>query len=196
MGRSDAGRARAGAPARRIGVSGLAEIGAALLGGVLRRAWPIHGGDLSEVLRIILDDGREAIVKNGPAPRTEAQMLRAIAAAGAPAPAVLAASDEALVMAPLPSDGGVNGAWASLGEALATLHASLGPRYGWPADYAFGQVAIENGWSEDWPRFWGGASRRWRRIWQTACRRGRRRPFFMAISGAAIFWRRAAGSKA
>ena len=27
-------------------------------------------------------------------------------------------------------------------------------RYGWPIDYAFGPVAIANGWAEDWPRFW------------------------------------------
>jgi hypothetical protein len=57
-----------------------------------------HSGDLSEILRIELSDGRKAIVKNGPAPKTEAAMLRAIAASGAPAPDVLAASDEALVI--------------------------------------------------------------------------------------------------
>ena len=76
----------------------LAEIGAALIGGALRHVEAIHGGDLSEILRIVLSDGREAIVKNGPAPKTEAAMLRAIAASGAPAPAVLAVSDEALVI--------------------------------------------------------------------------------------------------
>ena len=64
----------------------LAEIGAALIGGALRHVEAIHGGDLSAILRIELSDGREAIVKNGPAPKTEAAMLRAIAASGAPAP--------------------------------------------------------------------------------------------------------------
>ena len=67
----------------------LAEIGAALIGGALRHVEAIHGGDLSAILRIELSDGREAIVKNGPAPKTEAAMLRAIAASGAPAPAVI-----------------------------------------------------------------------------------------------------------
>ena len=58
----------------------LAEIGAALIGAALRHVEAIHGGDLSAILRIELSDGREAIVKNGPAPKTEAVMLRAIAA--------------------------------------------------------------------------------------------------------------------
>ena len=132
----------------------LAEAGAVLLGGVIRRAQALHGGDLSQIVQISLDDGREAIVKNGPAPRTEAAMLRAIAASGAPAPNVLAASDEALAIELLPAGGSLNNAWAGLGAALATLHASTGERYGWPEDYAFGPVAIANGWTDDWPSFW------------------------------------------
>ena len=70
----------------------LAELGAEAIGGAIQHVEAIHGGDLSEILRIALADGRDAIVKNGPAPKTEAEMLRAIAASGAPAPAVLAVS--------------------------------------------------------------------------------------------------------
>ena len=83
----------------------LAEIGAALLGGACHHAEAIYGGDLSAIVRIELSDGREVIVKNGPAPKIEAAMLRAIAASGAPAPAVLAVSDEALVIELLPTGG-------------------------------------------------------------------------------------------
>ena len=132
----------------------LAETGAALIGGILRRAEALSGGSLSQIVRIALTDGREAIVKNGPAPRTEAAMLKAIAASGAPAPAVLGASDEALVLELLPTDGALSNAWASLGTALATLHRAKGERYGWPQDYAFGPLPIANGWTDDWPRFW------------------------------------------
>ena len=132
----------------------LAEIGAALLGGAFHHGEAIHGGDLSEIQWIALADGRKAIVKNGPAPTTEAAMLRAIAASGAPAPAVLAVSDEALVIELLPTGGSLSKAWASLGLVLARLHATSGARYGWPRDYAFGPVAIANGWTEDWPYFW------------------------------------------
>jgi fructosamine-3-kinase len=114
----------------------------------------MSGGDLSQVLRIALADGRTAVVKGGPDPRAEAAMLRAIAAAGAPAPGVLAVDDCTLVLQALPASGSPAGAWHSLGTALARLHATLGPRYGWERDYAFGQVAICNAWSEDWPSFW------------------------------------------
>ncbi len=132
----------------------LAEAGAALLGGVLRRTDPLHGGDLSSIVHISLADGREAIVKGGYASKVEAEMLKVIAASGAPAPAVLAVSDKALVIERLPSGGLLNAAWASLGHVLATLHAVRGQSYGWAEDYAFGPVAIANGWMESWPCFW------------------------------------------
>lgn len=106
-------------------------------------------------MRITLADGREAIVKGGASVKAEARMLDAIRATGAPAPAVLAVSDEALVMTVVSSGGNnLGGAWASLGAALARLHAKSGTSYGWFEDYAFGPVAIENAWADDWPRFW------------------------------------------
>lgn len=127
------------------------------------RAEVMHGGDLSQVLRVWLRDGSEVVVKNGPAPLTEAAMLRAIAAAGAPAPQVLAADESILVMTLLPHGGRLSASWASLGRALATLHAApapvpddalpIGP-YGWEADYAYGRLGIDNGWKPDWCRFW------------------------------------------
>lgn len=132
----------------------LAETGAALIGGVLSRSEALSGGSLSQIVRIAFADGREAIVKNGPSPATEAAMLKAIAAAGAPVPAVLAASDEVLVLELLPDGGSPHDVWASLGTALATLHRATGERYGWDEDYAFASVAIANGWLDDWPRFW------------------------------------------
>jgi len=132
----------------------LAETGAALIGGELSRSEALSGGSLSQIVRITLTDGREAIVKNGPSPATEAAMLNAIAAAGAPAPAVLAVSGDALVLELLPNDGLLDDAWASLGMALSTLHRATGQRYGWAQDYAFASVAIPNGWLDDWQRFW------------------------------------------
>lgn len=132
----------------------LAETGAALLGGELCRAAPLGGGDLAEIVRITLADGRDAVVKNGPAPRIEAAMLEAIAAAGAPAPKVLAVNDAALVLEVRPASGSVGDAWDDLGAVLAILHRTTGARYGWDSDYAFGPVAIDNRWSDDWPSFW------------------------------------------
>jgi fructosamine-3-kinase len=132
----------------------LAERGAALLEGVLDRAEPLPGGDLSEIIRIHLKDGRQAVVKAGPAPQTEAGMLRAIAKSGAPAPKVLAADPQTLVIEALASGGRLHGASASLGTALAQLHRTSGKHFGWPENYAFGSVAILNKWTEDWPTFW------------------------------------------
>jgi fructosamine-3-kinase len=135
-------------------MTSLAETGAALLGGELRTSRRLGGGSLSQIVQVTLADGREAIVKGGPAPRTEAAMLNAIAASGAPAPAVLAVSAKALVIEVVPASGSLNRAWPSLGEAAATLHAAKGRSYGWAENYAFGAVAIVNNWEDRWPRFW------------------------------------------
>ena len=131
----------------------LAAIGARLLGGTLRRSTAIHGGDLSDVVRIALEDGREAIVKGGPMVEAEGAMLSAMVASGTRAPQVMAVGEGALVMELL--DTGGSSDWASAGVELAKLHNATGDRYGWHEDYAFGRVAIPNGWSNDWPAFWG-----------------------------------------
>jgi fructosamine-3-kinase len=133
---------------------GLDTHAARLLGAALSTSRRLAGGDLNEVVEVTLADGRRAVAKGGAAPRQEAAMLAAIAAAGAPAPQVLAVDDTVLVLELLPSDGALSSAWPDLGEALARLHSSVGERYGWPADYAFGRFAIDNRESDRWPAFW------------------------------------------
>lgn len=132
----------------------LAETGAALLGGKLDRIEGTAGGDLSLLVRIVLADGRRAIVKEGPTAPAEAEMLRTMAETGAPVPRVLAVDDDAFVMEILPHGGSASRAWASLGAAVRRLHGARGERYGWHRDHAFGPVGIANGWSDDWPDFW------------------------------------------
>jgi fructosamine-3-kinase len=132
----------------------LGERGAALLGGTLQDVIRMGGGSLSRLVCLRLSDGRQAIVKTGPDPQAEAAMLGAIRAAGAPAPDVLAADDDVLVLAVVKDAGSVSTAWADLGRVLKTLHATHGAHYGWGCDYAFGSVAIVNNWSDDWPAFW------------------------------------------
>jgi fructosamine-3-kinase len=133
----------------------LADCAARLLGATAAGARPLLGGDLSEIARVRLADGREVVAKNGPAPRTEAAMLETIRRSGAPAPAVLGVDDDVLVIDVLPDGGALGEAWASLGAAVAILHRAHGTRYGWSRSYAFGTVAIDNGWGDDWPAFWG-----------------------------------------
>lgn len=128
---------------------------AALLGGRLGRVQRLSGGDLSAVFRIDLADGGSAVVKQADSAPAEADMLRAIAATGAPAPKVLAVADDLLVMEALPANGSLSGAgWDDLAAALGRLHGATCELYGWHRDHAFGPVAIPNGWRGDWPGFW------------------------------------------
>jgi len=142
-------------PACLSGAMSLTDPVAQLLGQPVRDAVALSGGDLSTVLRVTLADGRIAIVKQGATARAEADMLRAIAATGAPAPVVLAVGDDLLAMTSCADRGGLSGSsWDSLAGVLARLHGVIGDTYGWPVDHAFGPVAIPNGRRDDWPTFW------------------------------------------
>jgi fructosamine-3-kinase len=135
-------------------VTAPAEAAARLLGRPVVAARRLSGGDLSAVFRLTLADGGVCIVKQADTALAEADMLRAIAATGAPAPNILAANDAWLIMEDIAHDGRLDSAWPDLAHRLGLLHAADGGRYGWPADHSFGRVRIENGWSEDWPDFW------------------------------------------
>ena len=140
----------------------LAEQAARLLGTELAHETPIAGGDLSAVVAVELRDGRSVVAKGGPSPPAEAEMLEAIRATGAAAPAVLAFDESVLVLERL-ATGTPEDASAELGAMLANLHAvrsdqahrSGRPRYGWHCDYAFGAVRIDNTRTGNWPAFWG-----------------------------------------
>ncbi|MDX1561379.1 MAG: fructosamine kinase family protein, partial [Gammaproteobacteria bacterium] len=132
----------------------LALAGAALIGATPRDVDAEGGGDLATVARVLLDDGREAIVKQSPAPAVEADMLDAIRATGAPAPAVLGHDAGVLVLELLPGGGNLGSAWHDLGAVMARLHAARGDYFGWPKDYAFGPVGIDNATAADWAVFW------------------------------------------
>lgn len=132
----------------------LADRAAALLGTAVSGVAALSGGDLSAVHRLRLADGGSAIAKQGPLVSLEAEMLTTIAASGAPAPAVLAVTEDLLLIEEMPNDGQLGASWDSLATALRSLHAAQARSYGWHADYAFGRVAILNGATSDWPSFW------------------------------------------
>lgn len=127
---------------------------AALLGRSAAAVRRLHGGDLSEVLAVTLDDGATVVVKTGDTAPAEADMLRAIRASGAPAPDVLAVSEDFLVLEYLAGGDSLAAAWDSLGQAVRQLHSARGARYGWSCDHRFGAVAIPNAPTETWPEFW------------------------------------------
>lgn len=116
----------------------------------------LSGGDLLEVLLLRRPDGRCTVAKGGAAVGAEAAMLRAIAEAGVPAPAVEAEHEGVLLIEHVPNDGVFSpAAWADIGVAVRTLHARTSERYGWPVDYRLGTVELDNRQTVDWPRFWG-----------------------------------------
>jgi fructosamine-3-kinase len=135
-------------------LSALAARAAALLGAGLAGEERLHGGDLSQVVRVALSDGRSVVAKAAATALAEAGMLRAIAAAGTPAPRVLAADRGILVMQDLGRDEGPSAAWADLGSALRRLHSATGADYGWAEDHGFGPVPIPNAPLPNWPAFW------------------------------------------
>jgi len=118
------------------------------------RLVPLHGGDLSDVTRIDLDDGRTVVAKEGPMVACEGRMLEAIAATGMPAPRVLGLAGTVLFLEALDETRAEPLHWPRFGEDLARMHATPGAGYGWPEDYAFGPVAIPNAAAADWPGFW------------------------------------------
>lgn len=137
-------------------MSALAAQVAALTGTPQERLERLAGGDLSEVLLLRRPDGRCTVAKGGPAIGTEATMLRAIAGAAVPAPAVQGEHGHVLLLEHVDNDGVFSTrAWASIGEAVARLHARTGEQYGWPVDYALGTVTLHNDPGTDWPSFWG-----------------------------------------
>jgi fructosamine-3-kinase len=125
-----------------------------LLGSSVRASRRLSGGDLSTVVALDLADGRRVIAKQGADVAIEAGMLRAMAASGAPVPQVFAVEDGLLLMARVEADSGPSGAWDTLADVLAQLHACHGPEYGWDSDYAFGPVTISNRCTDDWAAFW------------------------------------------
>lgn len=127
---------------------------AAILGEEVTCVSHMHGGDLSAVYRVALNDGCVFVAKNTPYASVEAEMLRAIGATGAPAPAVIAVASEWLIMESMAAGGTLSQAWDDLAQVLNTLHVQHGQAYGWPQDYAFGAVDILNGEHADWPSFW------------------------------------------
>lgn len=125
-----------------------------VFGARVARKTRCHGGDLSEVLQAELADGRVIAVKRGERVATEARMLRAMLRTGAPVPEVLHQGGSLLCLEWLAETAPSPAGWRALGDGLRLLHGSGGEGYGWPEDYAFGTLDIDNTPVDDWPGFW------------------------------------------
>jgi len=128
---------------------------AALTGVAEDRIERLAGGDLSEALLIRRPDGRASVAKRDLSAGAEGAMLRAIAAAGVPAPLVEGEHDGVLLLEHIPNDRVFSpAAWTDIGAALRRLHGQEGGQYGWPVDYQIGTVALDNRERRDWSGFW------------------------------------------
>lgn len=129
---------------------------AALTGAAEERLERLSGGDLSEVLLVPRPNGRVSVAKGGAVAPAEAAMLRGLAGAGVPAPAVEAEHEGVLLLEFVPNDAVFTAAaWVEVGTMLRRLHDHRGERYGWPVDYRIGTIDLPNRGSDDWPAFWG-----------------------------------------
>lgn len=115
----------------------------------------LAGGDLSEVLLVPRDGADPVVAKSGSNVAAEAQMLRALAGAGVPAPGIEGEYDGVLMIAHVENDDAFTPrAWADIGRRIRGLHSHEGEDYGWPSDYGFGTVRLDNRQRGDWPGFW------------------------------------------
>jgi fructosamine-3-kinase len=128
---------------------------AALTGIAEDRLERLGSESVSEVL-LVRRGGHMTVAKKSPSVAAEAAMLRALAQAGIPVPAVEGEYENVLLLANIENDGVFSArAWADLGHRLRELHGHVSTAYGWPVDYAIGTVAFDNRETADWPRFWG-----------------------------------------
>ncbi len=126
----------------------------ALLGQPVFNIMALHGGDISAVHLLTLENGDTLVAKQGPLVAQEARMLGAIAAIGAAAPQVIACDGDLLLMERVEDGGRLSSGWNDLVDQMAILRSAHGESYGWGEDYAFGKVAMINTRHTSWPAFW------------------------------------------
>lgn len=137
-------------------MSALRERVAMLTGAAPEGIERLAGGDLSEVLLVPRPGLSTVVAKSGSHVAAEALMLRTLAETRVPVPTVEGEFGEVLLIAHIDHDGAFTPrAWADIGRQIRAMHGHVGADYGWPSDYAFGSVRLDNRQRRDWPGFWG-----------------------------------------
>jgi len=130
------------------------------LGGGAAQWSAVGGSALNATWRLDVG-GVRYFVKVNAAPRlamleAEADGLRALARVGAirvPAPVTTGTAAAAAFLVLEWLDLGRGGRDAALGRALAALHRSTAPRFGWNRDNTIGTTPQANAWHDDWAAF-------------------------------------------
>ncbi|WP_313406687.1 fructosamine kinase family protein [Aeromicrobium sp.] len=147
--------------ARMAGTAALAE---KLLDVAVVSTTSVAGGDICTTTRLRLTDGRSAVIKTRPqAPSgfftVEADGLRRLReAGGAPAPAVLAADDDCIILDWIEPTRPTTELAEAFGRNLAATHASGASAFGAERDGYIGLAPLPNRPSPTWEEFY--ASRR------------------------------------
>jgi fructosamine-3-kinase len=124
------------------------------------RTTPVPGGDTANAQRLTLDDGTDLFAKTteGAPPglcAAEAEGLRWLAEPGVvPVPAVLAVTDELLILEWIPPGPATPAAAEQLGRGLAALHRAGAGSYGAPRPGWIGSLPLDNTTETDWPTFY------------------------------------------
>jgi fructosamine-3-kinase len=128
---------------------------AAALGASVATVSRLSGGQIAEVWRADLTDGRSVVIKHGAGLALEARMLRhLVAETDLPVPAVQLADDDLLVMDGVIHDGRLSpGAEIHLADLVARLHAHEGPAFGFAYDTLIGGLPQPNPHTADWREF-------------------------------------------
>jgi fructosamine-3-kinase len=107
------------------------------------RTTPLPGGDIAQVVRAELADGRTVVVKSTTYDAAlEAEGLVALDEAGAPVPAVLAVEPRRLVLEHVAGPPGLGRARC---RSLARTHGRTAERFGWHRDNVIGPLRQRNG---------------------------------------------------
>ncbi len=127
----------------------------AALGAAVRGTSQLGGGQIAEVYRADLADGRAVVVKRGANLALEGWMLKTLAAqTQVPVPHVLLAQDDLLIMDFAANDGALDGAAEThLADIVAGLHAVRGAQFGFERDTMIGSLPQPNPPSDDWCGF-------------------------------------------
>lgn len=133
----------------------------AALGVAVASVERLGGGCISQASKVTLADGRVVFAKSGEGLpvgllSVEAEGLGWLRQAGGVSiPAVVAASDQVLVLDWVEPGNRTATTDEQLGRGLATLHRAGAPHFGWHRDGFIGSIAQRNSPpAGDWPTFW------------------------------------------
>lgn len=141
--------------------SGIREDVARELGVDIGHVAGLGGGCISPAYRISCADGARVFLKTAPPGASAAMMAQEAFSLARMAetntvrvPRVLAVRESWLAIEWLEPGRSTDAAWAALGAALACLHRSSAPQYGWPSANFIGSLPQANEPTAEWPTFW------------------------------------------